>query len=462
MTNYADKWTPNGPFGIVTDTDIEGGFHVVADDTARDSIPLLRQKVGMHVFVVATTKLWRLTVTGVTPTYVEVVSAGTETNFVGGYRSVANLAARNAIPTTQQKVGMLVLQLDTLELWRLTAISGPPGMFVRVLQLTVADTITLSNILLDGQLQVSGATLGTGGIVDYLGATRVEALASPVGRSFIGQGCELMPALESLLPDYGPAATLHDGKCVSANGRMVEIDGGPITGDSADRIGGGSFPAGPATVYFFVRGEGGDPTDPRLKFHTSPPDIYGQPASAEVGYVVGDYCYVGALRYLDTSAADWNAVWGQFAVSHPATGVREILLDIKTDTSMETSSSVLQASGSTTVRNCGPITNLSTLFPTAQQIIMSFELMVVNGTGGTVILEARAPGLKCGADISAGDRVISSVIARVPNRAERLRVEIYATGGYAGTETILSRSAALGIIENLNQALPILQTDLEP
>lgn len=67
MANFADQWVPNGPFPIVADTDVRGGLHIVADDTERDAVPLLRQKVGMLVYVVATNVMWRLTSTDTPP-----------------------------------------------------------------------------------------------------------------------------------------------------------------------------------------------------------------------------------------------------------------------------------------------------------------------------------------------------------------------------------------------------------
>lgn len=64
---YSSQWEPNGPYGIVKDTDVEGGFRVVADDTERNNIPRLRQKVGMQVYVTSTAKQWRLTSTADPP-----------------------------------------------------------------------------------------------------------------------------------------------------------------------------------------------------------------------------------------------------------------------------------------------------------------------------------------------------------------------------------------------------------
>lgn len=52
--------SPIGDFPIVNDTDISGGLHAVADVTARDAIPTERRKEGMRVRVNATSTSYRL------------------------------------------------------------------------------------------------------------------------------------------------------------------------------------------------------------------------------------------------------------------------------------------------------------------------------------------------------------------------------------------------------------------
>lgn len=68
MTKHADQWEPKGPFGIVKDTDVQGGYRVVAvenDLTDIDQIPPERQTVGMLVFVQDTKRTFRLETKGV-------------------------------------------------------------------------------------------------------------------------------------------------------------------------------------------------------------------------------------------------------------------------------------------------------------------------------------------------------------------------------------------------------------
>lgn len=58
-----DTITPNGPFPIVNDLHMKGGFRVVLNDAERNAIPLERQTVGMRVFVSSTNTLYRLVTT---------------------------------------------------------------------------------------------------------------------------------------------------------------------------------------------------------------------------------------------------------------------------------------------------------------------------------------------------------------------------------------------------------------
>jgi hypothetical protein len=124
MANFADQWVPNGPFPIVADTDAKGGLRVVADITERNDIPLLRQTVGMLVYVVSDGKTYRLTATGAPGTY--VLHTVDQADLVGGFRVVADNTDRNSIPLTQQQVGMHVYVVSTDVMWRLTSTGAPP------------------------------------------------------------------------------------------------------------------------------------------------------------------------------------------------------------------------------------------------------------------------------------------------------------------------------------------------
>jgi len=58
---FPDSWAPNGPFGIVDAADLKGGFQSVADATERDAIPVGKQSKGMMIFQVDTRVLYRVT-----------------------------------------------------------------------------------------------------------------------------------------------------------------------------------------------------------------------------------------------------------------------------------------------------------------------------------------------------------------------------------------------------------------
>lgn len=62
--NLGATVAPGGPFPIVRDTDLLGGFRVVATTVARDAIITANKVVGMFVFVQADSTLYRLASTG--------------------------------------------------------------------------------------------------------------------------------------------------------------------------------------------------------------------------------------------------------------------------------------------------------------------------------------------------------------------------------------------------------------
>jgi len=79
-------------FSMVEDIHLEGGFQTVADLTARNAIPVLRRKEGMHVYVISENDIYKL-VGGIDNTdWVLFAPGGTETldetlalgNFTGG------------------------------------------------------------------------------------------------------------------------------------------------------------------------------------------------------------------------------------------------------------------------------------------------------------------------------------------------------------------------------------------
>ncbi len=65
---FVDTWVPNGPFPIVNDTDVYGGYQIVADEAERLAIPIAKQKVGMRVFQQDTNTLYKLISTNATLT----------------------------------------------------------------------------------------------------------------------------------------------------------------------------------------------------------------------------------------------------------------------------------------------------------------------------------------------------------------------------------------------------------
>lgn len=55
-----DLLAPLGEFPIVEDTNFKGGYQSISDVSARDAIPANKRKIGMQVYTVATAQLWVL------------------------------------------------------------------------------------------------------------------------------------------------------------------------------------------------------------------------------------------------------------------------------------------------------------------------------------------------------------------------------------------------------------------
>lgn len=125
--NYPDELTPLGDFPIVRDTNVFGGVHVVADETAREAIAETKQKVGMLVLQQDTGVVYRLDTVAAPPngnwTALPATALG------GGYHIVADDTARNSLDEDVQVQGMLVYVQATGLSWILSA-TGPSPTYV--------------------------------------------------------------------------------------------------------------------------------------------------------------------------------------------------------------------------------------------------------------------------------------------------------------------------------------------
>lgn len=110
---------------LLDDSRLDGGFRSVADQAARDAIPAHRRKEGLFVRQRDTNELWTLT-GGITNS--DWVYALDDNNIRGGLVSVANNAARLNLRPELQAVGMLVRQIDNKGLWQLNNTFTPPAV----------------------------------------------------------------------------------------------------------------------------------------------------------------------------------------------------------------------------------------------------------------------------------------------------------------------------------------------
>lgn len=462
----------NGNYAALQDDSRHvGGLKVaVADTTARDAIAAARRKQGMIVYVVADDAYYAL-IGGVTNG--DWARIEHDSRLVGGFRVVANAAARLAIALNRQVVDMLVMQADTNEVYRLTATGGPPT-YQYAFTLPSASTVQIDATLSTQGFAVFQDVTGDPGSVNEIGDTinarsAVFARAHADARVRIVLGSELLPDTESLIPDFGPAMIVKPGTIIFTNGIKVSHGSDLQADGTASRIGGGAVPAGPANMYVYVRNkdESGDPASSELRWSPLPPDEFGNPTDGGVDatYVKEDYAYVGMLRYLDNSAGDWEGVWGKFAVAHVGIGMRELSFD-PDDSALNGSDNDNLTSGGSATHVLGPATNLSTLFPTAKQIIARVitagaskagEITTIKATGIGVYLFPSMNGT-AGANINFNE----SVLARFPNHAGRIRLAVVTSGGYSGSLSVTSEARLLGVVENLNDPLPEEQGTFVP
>jgi hypothetical protein len=161
MVKYADQWEPLGDFGIVKDTDVAGGFHVVDNEAARLAIPLARQKVGMVVHQVSPDAYYRLSATGEPPTYAQLI-----TTDIAGTLFVNNIETFGTI-TSEAKITGFGAGTDA---------SPQPGVIGEGRPTNAASTTAGAGVS------------GVGGAASHLSGTGGPGVAGVGGNSATGLG----------------------------------------------------------------------------------------------------------------------------------------------------------------------------------------------------------------------------------------------------------------------------------
>ena len=220
MAKFADQWEPNGPFGIVTDANMSGGYRVVTNDADKSDITVLppeRQKVGMLVYVSATDKTWRLTTVGVR-------SPGTES-----YSSAPVFAEVT-----------------------LNSITLPGGNLGEVMLLSSGGVPTRSNkLVFSGLPPATGATLRVGG-AGGSGSIVITAMASgSIDTDAAGELALGDATATTVNIGRGAATTITIG---GAPGSTTNLDGVAINIGSAGSI--GSFNGSNFVVLGALRADG--------------------------------------------------------------------------------------------------------------------------------------------------------------------------------------------------------------
>jgi len=388
-----DTLAPNGPFPAVDDDHLGGGFRVVANNVERDAITEERQVVGMFVLVSGTRELWRLTVTGSPPTYERVFLLGSGGNI-----------------------------------------------------------ISLSQVLL------STLSFGADDLVN-IDARALYSLTTNSANnrhSRVFHGCELHQYLDSVIisPAVAPALKLENGVCMTAAGTRVRVEGRgsqEIAIQDGSPIEGGSIGSIPRPIYAFLRNNDGDPSNTALRFSLLAPDARGRPNSADGGYTVNDYCYVGCVYGpLTLSGTDQQDIWGHAWSAHPTTGQRiftapdETLANSNTASDVSTSYSIIQ----------GPMTtNPLATFETAREMVISGEIYVTNSIAAGYTVTVQAEGFALPVRVGASSNVSAYFAHRFPIRNERIDFTAKKGDTTTGLDCQIT-SVVTGIVENVNEPIP--------
>lgn len=228
MTKFADQWEPNGPFGIVTDSNMSGGYRVVTNDVDKTDITILppeRQKVGMLVYVSATGKTWRLTTLGVrspgtesyssAPVFVEAGTvigggvSGSTPNSVLYADASGNLAQD---PNFTYTAATSVLDVNGLRL------DGAAGLI---------DRATYGPLLIGSTDNVGPILIGTGNNDDSVTIGRVGGPPTTIPSEIYNVGVDARITTAKIDPPVGITSTLT---IATVSGASVDIATGAGSG----------------------------------------------------------------------------------------------------------------------------------------------------------------------------------------------------------------------------------------
>lgn len=354
---FADQMVPNGPFPIVEDSDVKGGFRSVADNTERNNIPLVEQKVGMHIYVVSTGTTWILTATSATPIPDSNFRASSGLQLLSGAKSTGSI--------TVDASGSGAVNVLDLETFTIDDGTNPPVVFsfdtngvyvetptfrrVDVVSATTAADVsaaiasainsapTLNVDAIDdgggsGYVSLRNTVSGPSGNVAITetvvnGNFTVGGMSGgSAGRSYLIQGLELIPAINRVFSGGTyytcPQFRVRPGVMSFPNGRVGSVDSslvlnlrsGATLGTVVDSLWGDDNPyfsnslynpTGNYAFYLFLRYAPAD-SSVVLTWSQFPPDESGRPrhydATSPPAPLVGtadDYAYVGMLLAQD-------------------------------------------------------------------------------------------------------------------------------------------------------------------
>lgn len=459
----------DGNWQIIDDDIFKGGFRVVADDAARDLIPQSKQEVGMVVYVAATGLFWKLSaIAGPPGTFVAWLS---DADLTGGFRVVADQAARFAIPLSKQSQDMLVLQADTNDFYRLQTPTAAPTSAPNWRILFRAEGAESEASIYIDELGIRGSI--EPGIrqrevrQSYWTARNKDGQAT----SRVIRGMEIVPGFAGGVPLASLGAT---GGVIQMPNQFV----GPHTAGAINLSLGlaanfveNALPSYPSNVYIYYRRKNDGIETGTIRAAAAAPDQFGRPggvlAGADAAYVYDDYAYLGMLRPKASPAADHEAAWGSFSVAHGYNGERSIFFDSDEPDFFGAVTPTLTTL-TALIQNTGPATPPSTLFPTAITVQCHHEIRLAGTTvladlATVIVLEVSVDGgflRTVGVDLENQDtHWTANSSFSMSKRTARPTVKFYLirTGG-AGTRIGQHMMRYTGIVENVNTPTTISQS----
>lgn len=459
------KFLNNAPSGehqwrLVEAALCKGTGRSVADITARDAIAADLREEGMLVFVVSEKRCYALQ-GGILNAHWERLFID-DLDVVGGLTVVADSAARFAISLTRQKQHMLVMDADTKNVYRLDSTAAAPTTSTNWRLLFRASGSETEAVFEVDELRVLGGTNDQ----DALRAREIRrnffaSRSGPLKKSEVLYGMEVLPAFAGSVPVVNFKA---GGSILMPNDIAINHSFGDknlslsLSASYIEAV----VPSFPSNVYIYYRLKAGELIGGEIRASATAPDSRGRPGAADATYTTDDYAYIGLLRPKASAGVSHEDVWGSFSVSHDGMGGRTILFDIDETALVGNTGTVTFVDDVVQTLSTGPATAPSTLMPTAFEIFIQHNVVLVAGAateiqtltakfnGGTIIIRNHDQELQVDESMS----VVSPNLSVRP----KIKTVVAISGGSSTDVSVLQSARYTGVRENVNRTTHNLQT----